>query len=507
MDGIQRTPWREGVRAVAIGVVLIALGHDLLALLAQTAIWPADFASYYVPARAAISFPGVNVYDYGGLLRLNATQQYVTGPFYPYIYPPFALLALRPLAALPWSVASTLWAVCSHACAIGSAWLLATSFTLVLRRGASAEGADARIRAVHQFLSSTELRLGAYAFPLVPFAVAASVFLLSWPTCDTYYWGQINFVVVFLLLIAFYADLSGHPVVAGAAVALAGGLKLTPLIFLGYFAIRGAWKALAVGAIGAGLVFATPLLFFPAQDYDHLRVELTLLDSMFVLGDHNESFIAIFPHVAALLGHGSAATLTRAETLGEAVAGLIGLITVIALGAARWLRPRSREGAGENVLSVAAVFAPTVWLSFALTLAAYELVTPLVWSHFYVVAMPCTVMLAAYPLLAPRALSTRLQTVTILVGGVGIALLTCELPFGADRGSLGSPGPWALFLLNLRPLALGLVWLLALTPLLQTAISNYRGGRAVAAAETLGEVSADTDLEYDHAARALPQQH
>jgi hypothetical protein len=158
------------------------------------------------------------------------------------------------------------------------------------------------------------------------------------------------------------------------------------------------------------------------------------------------------------------------------------------------------------VPSVAAVFAPTAWLGFALTLAAYVLVTPLVWSHFYVVALPCAVMLATYPLLASRTLSTRLQSATVLVGCVGIALLTCELPFGADRGNSGPPGPWALFLLNLRPLALGLVWLLALVPLLQSAIANYRAGRAVAAAETLGEVLANTHLERDHAARSLPHE-
>src|SRR5260370_18647092 len=108
MSGIQRTPWRAGVRAAAIGVVLIALGHDLLALLAQTAIWPADFASYYVPARAAISFPGVNVYDYGGPVTLNPTQQNVTGPLYPYNYPPFPLLALPPPPAPPSSFPRTL---------------------------------------------------------------------------------------------------------------------------------------------------------------------------------------------------------------------------------------------------------------------------------------------------------------------------------------------------------------------------------------------------------------
>jgi alpha-1,2-mannosyltransferase len=67
-------------------------------------------------------------------------------------------------------------------------------------------------------------------------------------------YGQINAVLLLLIVI----DLTSSPDrIRGGLVGLAGAIKLTPLVYLLYFAIKGAWRSLFQGLltfIGIGLV-------------------------------------------------------------------------------------------------------------------------------------------------------------------------------------------------------------------------------------------------------------
>lgn len=449
------------IRAGGIAVLLAVLAHDVLAGIAQIAIWPADFASYYVPARAVMRYPSTNVYDYSNLLHLNNANHYVAGVFYPYVYPPFALIALRPLAALSFATASTIWIVVSHLCAIGAALLLADAFSVALERGVHprAAGAGDLPATIRALLRATNIKLGPWSFPTLPFAAASAVLLCAWPAWDTYYWGQINFVIVFLLVLALHAYLHDRPVLAGAALALAGALKLTPLFLVAFFVLRGAWKAVASALGLTGLLAALPLLVFPAHNYVTLFIELRVLDGMFVLGNHNESFIAAFPHLAAALGHTNGHAAATAELLGEVVAGalVVGTLAVVLLLSASQRWPAVSRGAPLDPTAVS-------WLGFVAVLAAYVLVTPLVWSHYYIVALPAALMLAVYPILRPRVADAAGaawdggDTALVSAAVAALVVLMYELPLGADRGLVANPSTFALVLLTLRPLGVLAVW-------------------------------------------------
>lgn len=451
---LRHRPTVLALRAVAIGLIVVVLWHDVLAALAQTAIWPADFASYYVPAHAVVQFPFTNVYDYSNLLHLNATYRYVTGVFYPYIYPPFGLILLRPLAALPFEVAANVWLVTSHLCAVGSSLLLANAFQCALaRRAKDAPTGDVAAR-IHAVLEATGVSIGPWSFPVLPFSVVCPVMLLAWPAWDTYYFGQINFLIVMLIVLSLHAEVHERPVLAGVALALAGSLKLTPLVLLAYFMLRGAWKTV-VSALGLSAILAAiPLLFFPAHDYVTMLIQLRVLDGMFVLGNHNESLIAVLPHVALVLGHTSQRVAILAENGGEGLAGALGLAT---LAVVLWVNVQTRarhqlEGPTTHRESEVVVYN---WLEFATVLAVYVLIDPLVWSHFYVVVLPAPAMLAAYPALRAHGVREQwrqVDTVAVVAAAIGLALLMSELPLGADRGLLPTPGPLSLVLLNTRAL-------------------------------------------------------
>jgi len=74
--------------------------------------------------------------------------------------------------------------------------------------------------------------------------------------------GNVNLLILFLLVGALYAFRNGRDWTAGNLLALSIACKLTPALFLAYFVYKRAWKTLI--ATGAGLVlyfFVVPGLF------------------------------------------------------------------------------------------------------------------------------------------------------------------------------------------------------------------------------------------------------
>src|SRR5689334_5919441 len=84
-----------------------------------------DFATMYAAARAVADNSAANIYDYSTLAQLNAAHHYVSEALLPFSYPPFTLLALRPLTPLPFDAARVIWTVIVYAALLGAAWLLA----------------------------------------------------------------------------------------------------------------------------------------------------------------------------------------------------------------------------------------------------------------------------------------------------------------------------------------------------------------------------------------------
>src|SRR3954464_996657 len=171
----------------------LALGLAAALLLAQAlvlAIWPAahtlmiDLQVYRAGGEAVLR--GSPLYDGGVLLDL------------PFVYPPFAALVFVPLTALPLPVLKIAWTVAGLALLV-----------FVVRRSAAVLGR-----------------------PLDPAATAllVAVVLALDPVRTTFYLGQINVVLLALVL----ADLTGRPEgrLRGVGVGIAAALKLPPLLLV-----------------------------------------------------------------------------------------------------------------------------------------------------------------------------------------------------------------------------------------------------------------------------------
>jgi alpha-1,2-mannosyltransferase len=176
------------------------------------------FRSGYVPGD-------LDIYRAAGTLALHGKGPY--GPHFgrglrvdlPFTYPPFAAFMVIPLAVLPARVAQVVWTLANVGFLSVMVWWL---FRPVLeRRG-----------------------LGHPAF----LALAIGAFAWTVPVAQTIAYGQVN---LFLALLIF-VDCTRTSRRRGVLVGIAAAIKLTPGLFILYFAVTRQWAA----ALRAVVTFA-----------------------------------------------------------------------------------------------------------------------------------------------------------------------------------------------------------------------------------------------------------
>lgn len=150
-----------------------------------------------------------------------------------FVYPPFAALAFLPMALVDLGVLGSLWIVVN---AVLTVWTVG----MVTRESRGAGSIVTR---------------GATAF------FGFGFLLLLVPLADTFWLGQIN-VVIMALVVRDLVALRGPPRErrwAGVGIGLAAGLKLTPLLFVVLLLVSRQWRA---AAVASGTFAATVLLGF-----------------------------------------------------------------------------------------------------------------------------------------------------------------------------------------------------------------------------------------------------
>ncbi|WP_280329001.1 glycosyltransferase 87 family protein [Nocardia wallacei] len=152
----------------------------------------------------------------------------------PFIYPPFAALALSPFAMLPMHASALAFFVVSTAA-------LAVTLYLVARR---------------YWDGSTEMVLWATA-------CAVPLGLLLEPVHATLDFGQVNLILMVLVV----ADcLTARPKwKRGMLIGLAAAIKLTPAAFVLYFLVRRDYKAAATAAITGAVASALAYVVMPGE--------------------------------------------------------------------------------------------------------------------------------------------------------------------------------------------------------------------------------------------------
>jgi alpha-1,2-mannosyltransferase len=299
----------------------------------------------------------------------------------PFTYPPFAMVLLRPIAAVPEPILQVAWLVLTCA---------AVAAVAVVVGGALAAGGPTSPRATrHRQLAV---------------AAGACAVMLSAPAQSNLRFGQVSVFIVLLALVdAVGLTPARH---RGVLVGVAAAVKLTPLLFIGFFLVarRSADAGRAVAAFVACAALAAAVL--PADSWAYwtgTMLETSRIGNLASLG--NQSVHGMLLRVGAPPG-----------VLPVVWAGLIAVICGAALVRARRLQLDGLSGRAAVLVGCATVAA-----------------SPVSWTHHQI-----WTVLAAMLLIATRAVAQRAAGVLLLV------VMTVSL--GALLGDVSTyPGVQFLF--------------------------------------------------------------
>ncbi|MFE9098567.1 glycosyltransferase 87 family protein [Streptomyces sp. NPDC007264] len=276
-----------------------------------------DLRVYYGTVHAWVHHGG-HIYDYR-----------VPGTAYGFTYPPFAALGMLPMAFVGPDTAILLALLLNLAAVAVVLWILAG-------RGIGRHG-------------------------WFGWALAACALALFEPVRDTFSFGQVNLLLLALVLADARLLSTGRGHRAGAGIGLAAAVKLTPALFIGLLLLARRWRAAAVATAVA--VSATALAAWAAPDASRFYWTHALWDT---------GRVGRTDYISNQSLQGVLARLAAPGEPGRAVWLLLVLLVL-----AVWLRRARRALRGGD------------WqAAFALTGLAACLVSPITWVHHLVWLLP-----------------------------------------------------------------------------------------------------------------------
>lgn len=320
----------------------------------------------------------LTIYFLGGHafeLGLPVYEQQLHSPFgigY-FTYPPVSLLLFGPLSGVPQPVAHAIIVAAGILALWGAIWLSARMFGC--QRGLGLLGAS----------------LG-----------AAGAALWLEPVYDTLDQGQINLILMLLVVADFALD-SSRRWPTGILIGVAAAVKITPGIFIVYLLLRRRYRA-ALSAIGVWA--ALTVLGFIVARADSIQYWFS---GMFADSDRVTSPLT----VDAVLNQSIYGVLMRfiGNGSGEIVAYLLMLLVVVS-GLAVAVKAGRLLGSGVGMLACA---------------VSGLLISPLTWVHHWVWIVPILVWLTVVAIQISR-------TSPILAGAIpsvaGLVFLTLPQPVG-----------------------------------------------------------------------------
>jgi hypothetical protein len=274
------------------------------------------------------------IYVWGGHAVLGDARLYLDQAYgHWFTYSPFAALVFVPVAALPLVAARVLWDLASVAA-------LCYSVVLVLKLAG--------------FRPSRALVAG----------VTAAAMALD-PVYQTLFLGQINLILLALIMTDVWRVSRGRGLFVGAGVGLAAAVKLTPGIFIVFFLLAGRVRAAAVGAATFAACGLIGLAVAPGASrmyWEHLCYDTSRVGAPYI---SNQS-----PYAFAIRVLGGAAHVGSWWVAVPVLLGAAGLFAAVVL---------ARRG---DWLAAAAVTGCTGLL-----------VSPISWAHHWVWIVPALVLL------------------------------------------------------------------------------------------------------------------
>jgi alpha-1,2-mannosyltransferase len=324
----------------------------------------------------------------------------VPGTHYGFTYPPFAALAMLPMTLVDWPSAVAI-----------SVLLNAGAAAAILHWSA---GATLRRHSRHRWFA---------------FAVAGCLLALLEPVRDTITFGQVNLLLLVLVLAdarllstgrARSAHHAKYARYAGIGIGLAAAIKLTPAIFIGYLLLTRRTRAAVTATVTAGT--ATLLALWAAPDAS--RIYWT--DAMW-----NTDRIGSLAYVSNQSWQGLLARVTESAAPSRAV-WATGVIVLLCLWARR---ARGAAAAGDDAAG------------FALTGIAACLISPITWVHHLVWLVPALAVLVdaglrSAPGSAPRRRLLRWSVALYVVLCSSVVWLWSKDSSGVDGFVGGNTYVW-----------------------------------------------------------------
>ena len=281
-----------------------------------------DLRVYYGTVDAWVHHGG-HIYDYR-----------VPGTAYGFTYPPFAALSMLPMAliGLDTAIAGTL--LLNLAAAAAVLWILVGQ---TLRR-----------------------------YGWLGWALAACALALLEPVRDTFSFGQVNLLLLALVLVDAWLLSTGRGRWAGVGIGLAAAVKLTPALFIGMLLLARRWRAASVATAVA--VAATAFAAWAVPDASRFYWTQAVWDT---------TRVGRLDYVSNQSLQG---VLARLAAPGEPSRAVWALAVVLVLSVWAWRTHRALR-AGDCPAA------------FALTGLAACLVSPITWVHHLVWLLPSLAVL------------------------------------------------------------------------------------------------------------------
>ncbi|MGH3273205.1 MAG: glycosyltransferase 87 family protein [Streptosporangiaceae bacterium] len=283
----------------------------------------------------------LRIYRWGGLLARHSGDLY--GLHYSHFnlgftYPPIAALIFAAMSAVSLATLKFLITIGGVLSLIATSWL--TWGALGYRRSVG--------------------RLGAAL-------AAASVILWFQPVVQTLYFGQVNLIMMMIIVADLRLPDSFR--LKGAGVGLAAGFKLTPLIFIAYLLLTRRFRAASVAAETFALTIAVSFILLPGQSRSFWFGGL-------FLDPHrtgNNAYVGNQSLHGALVRLLGSTALAQDSWIGASViVGIAGLLL------AAWAARHGREMAGILLCALTGL-----------------LISPISWTHHWVWVAPAAIVVAS----------------------------------------------------------------------------------------------------------------
>jgi len=289
--------------------------------------------------RGQAHFVDLHVYRLGGDAAMHGTSLYQ--PRFaglPFTYPPFAAALCAGLAVLPWNVAVALITACSVA-------MLVLALYLALRLRPLASRLD----------SSTCWK--------VAFAVGAVAIWLE-PVRTAIGYGQVDLIIVACVL--YDLSLPDDAAHKGVAIGIVAGLKLTPAIFVPYLLLTRRYRAAAAAAATFAGTVAIGWIALPASSQSYWDVTFLNPGHIGPVQDaSNQSLLGVL-----------------ARNLHSPNVTWFWLPLVLIVAAAGLALAASAGRRGDDVFG------------FCLIAITGLLISPISWTHHWVIAVPAVLLVA-----------------------------------------------------------------------------------------------------------------